>query len=186
MGLIRMLSHLARSRFLREGFSFRKSPRFSSTLYQRVRLTSGPSTSHSSKSITLTVLSILGGLFLFSHSAYAITPYMSMSRGTSGDIILKDGTNTSIRPTKDGTLGVGSDIVNVDTNCSAGYNIYLTTAENEGVDMILSSADTTSDIPISQKIVSSSTPIGSETTLCDACVLCLKWNRITIYAKRIV
>ncbi|MBR3177290.1 InlB B-repeat-containing protein, partial [Candidatus Saccharibacteria bacterium] len=88
-----------------------------------------------------------------------------MSRGTSGDIILKDGTNTSIRPTKDGTLGIGSDIVNVDTNCSAGYNIYLTAAENEGVDMILSSADTTSDIPISQKIVSSSTPIGSETTL---------------------
>ncbi|MBQ9029682.1 InlB B-repeat-containing protein [Candidatus Saccharibacteria bacterium] len=89
-------------------------------------------------------ISILGALaiftsaFLFSHhSAYAAF-YANVSR--TGTIKLSEEDGTGIRPSSSGTLGTGSDVITINTNCNAGYNLYVSATSTGSTNLNLSGA----------------------------------------------
>ena len=79
---------------------------------------------------------------LFIHSAYAAF-YVDVS-STASVRLTEAGSDasssSSIKPSSSGTLGTGSDVVTINTNCNAGYNLYVSATSTGNTNLNLSGA----------------------------------------------
>ncbi|MBQ9029440.1 InlB B-repeat-containing protein [Candidatus Saccharibacteria bacterium] len=79
---------------------------------------------------------------LFIHSAYAAF-YVDVS-STASVRLTEAGSDasssSSIKPSSSGTLGTGSDVVTINTNCNAGYNLYVSATSTGNTRLNLSGA----------------------------------------------
>ncbi|MBQ9029217.1 InlB B-repeat-containing protein [Candidatus Saccharibacteria bacterium] len=132
-----------------------------------IRKTNAKSINHKYAKVSiLGALAIFTSAFLFSHhSAYAAF-YANVSR--TGTIKLSEEDGTGIRPSSSGTLGTGSDVVTINTNCNAGYNLYVSATSTGSTRLNLSGA-TSSELQDAVNYIapSSNTPTAEGTLTKD-------------------
>ena len=85
----------------------------------------------------IVIASIFACLF-FSHSAYAGT---SISISSSNDVSFGN-----IQPSSSGDILTASDTVNINTDCSAGANIYVSATDGGSTSLINDAADSNNEI----------------------------------------
>lgn len=76
---------------------------------------------------------------LTSANSYALYS-IGLSRGEDSIKITEDGLNF-VQPSSAGTFGAGKDTISVTTDCSAGYNVYVTATETGGTSLVRSDVE---------------------------------------------
>ncbi|MBR3365962.1 InlB B-repeat-containing protein [Candidatus Saccharibacteria bacterium] len=77
--------------------------------------------------------------FLFSHSAYAGT---SISIANTGETI----TFSKVQPSSSGTVTTASDTLTITTDCSAGYNVYISGINGGSTSLVNNAANSNNEI----------------------------------------
>ena len=98
--------------------------------------------------------------FLFSHSAYATTPYLNVSSGAPDGLI----SFSKVQPSSAGTMATASDTLTVNTNCMAGYNVYVS-AINGGETSLVNDAAASSGNNV---IMAASATVGGTSAVLSA------------------
>ena len=102
-------------------------------------------------------LSLLASIF-FSHSAYATAPYLNVSSGAPEGLVKFE----KVQPSATGEMSTAQDNLTINTNCSIGYNVYISATNNGDTNLTNDSASGLGNNIIS---TSSATVGGTATAL---------------------
>ena len=110
----------------------------------------------------IATLVTVGGLFLFSQTAYAVS---NISVSSSGTVSFG-----KVQPSSSGTIATGEDTLAISTDCEAGVNVYATSVNGSStgtslINQVAKSQDSGGTASASYTINTSSSAIGSAAAL---------------------
>ena len=112
-----------------------------------------------SQIVRLALLGLLTSQF-FSHSAYATAPYLNFSSSAPSGLV----SFSKVQPSSAGEMSTASDTLTVNTNCTVGYNVYVSATSTGDTNLTNDSASTGNVISASSAVVGgTSTALSANT-----------------------